>query len=270
MNGAIDVWAQVPTERFTRQPWLDPLLRWTRQERSAGWTVDGFLADMADAGVERALICAWAGPTGMLIDNDEVAAIVAQHPSRLSGVAAVDIRQPVAAIAELRRSVEDLGCVALRIVPWLWDLPPDDRRFYPLYASCVELGIPVCTQIGHTGPLCPSEPGRPIPYLDRVLLDFPDLVVVGGHVGYPWIDEVLSLVVKYPNFFVDTSAYAAHRLPAQLVDFMRGPGAGRVMFGTNWPMLTPRRCLDRIEQLHLDEDGQAAFLAGNAQRVFHL
>jgi predicted TIM-barrel fold metal-dependent hydrolase len=73
----------------------------------------------------------------------------------------------------------------------------------------VELGVPVCTQIGHTGPLCPSEPGRPIPYLDNVLLDFPDLVVVGGHVGHPWLDEVVSLATKYPNFYVDTSAYAA-------------------------------------------------------------
>jgi hypothetical protein len=270
MDGAIDVWAQVPTERFIRQPWLDPLLRWTRQERSAAWTVESFLGDMTEAGVERALICAWAGPAGMLIDNDEVAATVAQHPGRLAGVAAVDIRQPVAAVSELRRAVEDLGCIALRIVPWLWDLPPDDRRFYPLYATCVDLGIPVCTQIGHTGPLCPSEPGRPIPYLDRVLLDFPDLVVVGGHVGYPWIDEVLSLAMKYPNFFIDTSAYAAHRLPGPLIEFMRGPGSSRVMFGTNWPMLTPRRCLHRIDQLRLGEDARAAFLGGNARRVFRL
>jgi uncharacterized protein len=76
-----------------------------------------------------------------------------------------------------------------------------------------------------------------------VLLESPDLVVVGGHVGYPWIDEVLSLATKYPNFYVDTSAYAVHRLPAALVDYMRGRGRGRVLFGTNWPMLSPQRSL---------------------------
>jgi hypothetical protein len=128
--------------------------------------------------------------------------------------------------------------------------------------------VPFCTQIGHTGPLCRSEPGRPIPYLDDVLLDFPDLVVVGGHVGVPWIDEVLSLAHKYPNFHVDTSAYAVHRLPAALVEYMRGPGRTRVLFGTNWPMISPARCLRHLDDLGLDDDAKALFLGGNAQRIF--
>jgi hypothetical protein len=101
-----------------------------------------------------------------------------------------------------------------------------------------------------------------------VLLDFPDLVVVGGHVGYPWIGEVLSLATKYPNFHVDTSAYALHRLPAELVEFMRGRGRGRVMFGTNWPMLSPERCLERLADLNLDDEATDLFLAGTARRLF--
>nr|WP_322790455.1 amidohydrolase family protein [Mycolicibacterium insubricum] len=190
-----------------------------------------------------------------------------RHPDRFVGVAAVDLRQPVAALRELRRAA-DLGVVALRIVPWLWNLPPDDRRYYPLYAECVELGLPFCTQIGHTGPLCPSEPGRPIPYLDTVLLEFPDLVVVGGHVGYPWINEVISLADKYPNFYVDTSAYAVHRLPTALVEYMRGRGRTRVLFGTNWPMLAPARCLERLDEMNFDAETQSLFLGGNAARIF--
>jgi predicted TIM-barrel fold metal-dependent hydrolase len=183
-------------------------------------------------------------PGGMLIENHEVAQIVERHPDRFAGVASVDLTRPVAAVRELRRAVNDFGFVALRIVPWVWDLLPDDRRYYPLYAACVELDIPFCTQVGHTGPLCPSEPGRPIPYLDRVLVEFPELVVVGGHVGYPWMDEVISLATKYPNFYVDTSAYVVHRLPSQLVEFLRGRGRSRVLFGTNWPMLSATRCLE--------------------------
>jgi hypothetical protein len=190
----VDAWAQLPNARFLAQPWWDSLRRWTGAERTEPptLTVSDTLAAMDDAGVSKALLCAWSSPGGMLIDNDEVAAVVRSHPDRFAGVAAVDLRSPMAAITELRRAVLELGFIAVRIVPWVWNLPPNDRRYYPVYATCVELGIPFCTQVGHTGPLCPSEPGRPIPYLDDVLLEFPELVVVGGHVGYPWIDEVIS------------------------------------------------------------------------------
>ncbi len=263
----IDAWAQQPNETFLRQPWLSTLMRWTREQSPPAPPVATTLQAMDAAGVEKALLCAWSSPGGMLIANDEVAALVAAHPDRFAGAAAVDLRYPVAAVHELRRAVE-LGMVALRVVPWLWNLPPDDRRYYPLYAVCVELGIPFCTQIGHTGPLCPSEPGRPIPYLDNVLLEFPDLVVVGGHVGYPWIDEVVSLARKYPNFYVDTSAYAMHRLPATLVDYLREQGRTRVLFGTNWPMLSARRCLEHLDALDLDDEATGLFLGGNAARLF--
>ena len=266
----IDAWAQHPNTLFMQQPWLATLLRWTRQEGLGQPSVEVTLQAMDAAGVDRAMLNAWSSPAGMLISNDEVAELVATHPDRFIGVAAVDLRYPVAAVRELRRAVLDLGLTALRVVPWLWNLPPDDRRYYPLYATCVELGIPFCTQIGHTGPLCPSEPGRPIPYLDTVLLEFPDLVVVGGHVGYPWIEEVISLATKYPNFNIDTSAYAVHRLPAALVDYLRGHGRSRVLFGTNWPMLSASRCLERIDDLDLDTETTALFLGGNAERVFRL
>ncbi|QLY28059.1 amidohydrolase family protein [Nocardia huaxiensis] len=270
MTRTIDAWAQHPNARFVAQPWLSTLLRWTRQTMSEPPPVSATLAAMDEAGVDQALLCSWFGPNGPLIDNDETAAHVRAHPDRFVGVASVDLRYPVQAVRELRRAVNDLGMVALRVVPWLWNLPPDDRRYYPLLAECVELNIPFCTQIGHTGPLCPSEPGRPIPYLDTVLLEFPDLVVVGGHVGYPWIDEVLSLAMKYPNFYVDTSAYAVHRLPQGLVDYLRGPGRTRVLFGTNWPMLSAERCLRKLDELHLDDETRALFLGGNAARVFGL
>jgi predicted TIM-barrel fold metal-dependent hydrolase len=266
----IDAWAQLPTERFMEQPWLETLLRWTRQERAGAYGAQSTIAAMDEGGVARALICAWSSPNGMLIDNDEVAAAVSAHPDRFVGVAAVDLRRPATAVRELRRAVQELGFVAVRIVPWLWNLPPNDRRYYPIFAACVELGIPFCTQIGHTGPLCPSEPGRPIPYLDDVLLEFPELVVVGGHVGYPWVDEVISLATKYPNFYVDTSAYAVHRLPVQLLDYIRGRGRTRVMFGTNWPMLSAGRCLRQLADVGFDRETCELFLGENAARVFKL
>jgi uncharacterized protein len=149
-------------------------------------------------------------------------------------------------------------------------LPPNDRRYYPVYVACIEAGVPFCTQIGHTGPLRRSETGRPIPYLEDVLLDFPELVVVGGHVGFPWIDEVLSLARKFRNFYVDTSAYAVHRLPPDFVTFMKGQGRARVLFGTNWPMLSPAQCLEGLNALGLDDEARHMFLEGNARHIFRL
>jgi uncharacterized protein len=93
-----------------------------------------------------------------LISNDAVAAIIARYPGRF---AAVDLARAMDAVRELRRCVRDLACFrALRVVPWLWNPPPSDRRYYSLYAECIQLGIPFCLQVGHTGPLCPSEPVR--------------------------------------------------------------------------------------------------------------
>ena len=172
------------------------------------------------------------------------------------------------AVRDIRHWVEEKQFVGVRVVPWLWNLSPNDRRYYPVYTACVDLGVPFCTQIGHTGPLKSSETGRPIPYLEDVLLEFPELVVVGGHVGFPWINELISLTIKFPNFYVDTSAYALHRLPRDFVNFMQGIGSERVMFGTNWPMLSPSKCLAGLDQLGLSDAGRDAFLSGTAERVF--
>lgn len=94
--------------------------------------------------------------------------------------------------------------------------------------------------------------------------------MIGGHVGYPWMAEVLSLARKYPNFHIDTSAYAVHRLPPELVEFMRGRGRSRVLFGSNYPMVTPSRCLEHLPELGLDVEATELFLGGNARRVFDL
>lgn len=262
---------QHPTLRFLRQDMFAPLLRWTGAELpQQELPVELTLAAMDAGEVDVGLISAWYGPEGALISNEEVAKFVAQAPERLVGVASVDIRSPVAAVAEVRRCVEELGFRALRIVPWLWGLPPNDRRYYPLYVACVELGLPFCTQVGHTGPLRTSETGRPIPYLDDVALEFPELVIVAGHIGYPWTEEMIALARKYPNVYIDTSAYSARRYPERLIEYMRGDGRSKVMFGTNFPMITAEQALADLEELGLDDEAMALFLGDNAQRVFHL
>jgi len=269
--GVIDVWAQITTERMAASPWLATLLRWTNQsEKPLVPNVDTTLKAMDAADVEIALLSAWHGPSGSLISNEEVDAHISAAPDRFRGLATVDLTDPMQAVRDIRRWVDGQRFVGVRIVPWLWDLPPNDRRYYPIYAACVDAGVPFCTQIGHTGPLMRSETGRPIPYLEDVLLDFPELVIVGGHVGFPWVDELISLTIKFPNFYVDTSAYAVHRLPGSFVEYMKGIGSHRVMFGTNWPMLSPKQCLEKLDALNLSPEQRDAFLSGNAKRVFKL
>jgi predicted TIM-barrel fold metal-dependent hydrolase len=234
---------------------FESLRRWTRgqlpaAEAAAEWPVQATLDAMEAGGVSRSLISAWVWPRGELISNDEVASFVRQAPDRLTGVGSVDISRPREAVRELRRCVRELGFKAVRVLPWLWELPPTHARFYPIYAECCELGIPFCTQVGHTGPLMPSECGRPIPYLDQVAIDFPELVIVGGH--------------------IDTSAYTVRRYPPALVEYLRTHGRDKVLFGTNWPMIAPAKALDGLAGLALSAEVEASFLGANAARVFRL
>ena len=268
----VDAWMQHPTARFLSQPWLASLKRWTGNghdysgEPPLGLT----LAAMEAGAVAQGLLSAWTGPMGVLISNDEVAGWVKQSGGRLSGVGSLDIRRPMEAVREIRRCVKRLGFKAIRVLPWLWEAAPTDRRFYPVYAECCEQGVPFCTQIGHTGPLMPSEVGRPIPYIDQVAIDFPELVIVGGHIGYPWTEEAIAVATKHENVHIDTSAYTYKRYPEALIGYMASNGRKKVLFGSNWPMIAPAKALDGFDAAPLDEEARALFLAGNAMRVFKL
>ncbi|MBL7497588.1 amidohydrolase [Frankia sp. CNm7] len=267
----IDAWIQHPTPRHSDHEMFDSLRRWTgREPLTDPLPVAATVAALDAADVQIGLTTAWYGPQGPLISNDEVAEFVAQSDGRLRGVAGADLTRPVQAVRELRRAVTELGFVALRLLPWLWELPPTDRRYYPLYAACVDLGVPFCTQVGHTGPLRPSETGRPIPYIDQVALDFPELTIVCGHLGYPWTTEMIAVADKHANVYIDTSAYTARRYPAEFVDYLRGRGRRKVLFGSNYPMIMPVKALEHLDDLGLDDEARELFLAGNARRVFAL
>jgi predicted TIM-barrel fold metal-dependent hydrolase len=266
----IDAWAQHPTQRFLEDPIFDSLRRWTKGAMPSGeLPVSATIAAMDQAGVAKALVSAWVAPRNVMISNDEVADFVAQAPDRLIGVGSVDVAKPMAAVREIRRCVKSLGFKAIRVLPWLWEVPPTDRRFYPVFTACCDLGVPFCTQIGHTGPLMPSEVGRPI-YVDQVAIDFPELTIVGGHIGYPWTDEAIAVATKHENVLIDTSAYVVKRYPPPLVDYMRAHGRRKVLFGTNYPMIAPAKALEGLDALGLDAEARELFLAGNAQRVFKL
>jgi hypothetical protein len=270
-NGVIDVWAQPGFPALIHMPEMESLRRWAKMTAPPeGIPIELTLAEMDAAGVEKAFLRAWMRPEGVIISNDDVAALVRKYPDRFLGMATVDPRKPMAAVRELQRAVKELGLRALHMLPWIWNLPPNDKLYYPLFVKCIELGIPFCCQVGHTGPLFPSEPGRPIPYVDEVALAFPELTIVGGHIGYPWTDEMIGLAVKYPNVYIDTSAHLPKYYPPELIRFMNSRGQDKVLFATNYPMLFFTPCLSQIEGLGLKPEVEEKFLRLNAMRVFGL
>ncbi|MDX1733035.1 MAG: amidohydrolase family protein [Halioglobus sp.] len=264
----IDVWAQQPNPHFLSQPYFDSLKRWTGQEQ-VDLPPERLLACMDKAGVDTALLAAWYGPGGALISNEQVLEVVQDNPGRFHGLASAAITDPVKAVRTVRRYVAEHGFKGVRIVQWVWERPCTDALYYPVLAACVELDVPICLQVGHTGPLRSSESGRPC-HIERIALDFPDLKIVGGHIGYPWTTEMIAVATKFPNVYIDTSAYVPKRYPDELVSYLRGHGRGKVMFGTNYPMITPDRCMEQLDDLGLDEEARALFLGGNAAAVFRL
>ncbi len=269
----IDAWAQpARREAFEKLP---EIARLFKQSGSAhlienGLTPAQIVAEMDKAGIQTLMLSAWHRPGINIYSNELVAEMIAEFPDRFVGVAAVNLEKPVEAVRELDRAVKQLGFKALRVIPWLWKLPPNDKLYFPLYVKCIELDIPFCTQVGHTGPLMPSETGRPVPYLDEVALVFPELKIVAGHIGHPWTDEMIGVAWKHENVYIDTSAYLPRYYPPQLLHYLKTYGQDKVLFGSNFPMLSLEKCVQQVNELGLAEDVKAKFLFQNAQRVFKL
>jgi predicted TIM-barrel fold metal-dependent hydrolase len=270
-NQIIDAWAQPALPGgFQHLPEVVRLFKQsgTAQILETGVTPEEMVRQMDAAGIGVVLLSAWHRPGKWIFSNDQIAEIVRRYPDRFAGVASVNLENPLEAVRELHRAVHELGFKALRVLPWLWNRPPNDKFYFPLYVKCIELDIPFCTQAGHTGPLMPSEPGRPIPYLDEVALVFPELRIVAGHIGYPWTEEMIALAWKHENVFIDTSAYLPRYYPPALVHFLKSYGKGKVLFGTNFPQLPFGKCVEQARALDLPEDARAAFFHANATRVF--
>ncbi len=189
---------------------------------------------------------AWHGPQGdALISNEEVAGWAAAHPGRFAGVAGVPLDRPMQAVRELRRCVTELGFVGLRAIPWLWEALRPTVATTRCTPTCVELGVPFCTQVGHTGPLRPSETGRPIPYIDQVAIDFPELddrlrprrlpLDGGDGGGRPQARERV-----HRHFRLHARAAAP---PSSSITCARAREAARSCSASNWPMIAPAHAL---------------------------
>ncbi len=236
-----------------------------------GAPLEWMLAEMDAAGVARGVLSSmreYSPFDDVMRFHELVAELVGQAPSRLVAAGGVDPSLGAMAAARMARHlVEGLGFRAVKVMPSAVGAPPDDRMYYPLYAVCCELDVPITVNVGFPGPRIPAKPQQPV-HLDEVLRTFPELTVVMTHVGWPWHLEVIALLLKYESAFLMTSAWAPKHYPAELVHHMATRGRGRIMFATDYPLLTFERCVAEARRLPLPPEAMADFLHGTASRVF--
>lgn len=262
----IDVWANHwPRPFFDAYPPMQDLYdRVDIADRSR--LADHDLVDeMLAAGVARAIVSATA-VEGWEDTNDATAAFCRQAPDQLFACASFDPRDGMEAVRGLRRQVE-AGAVGLKMLPFLYGLPPNDRAYFPLYAACVDLDIPVLILTGHTAVLAPNEFGRP-GHLDDIALFFPELTIVAGHAGFPWTDELIGLAWKHERLYIDTSGHRPRHFPPSLIRFIDTYGAHKVLFGSGYPMISLKTLVDDAVALGLRPESLEAFLGGNAARLW--
>ena len=218
------------------------------------------IEEMNAAGVSRAILNAVPGTV------EEVLAFVRAYPDRFVFSAEFDPRQGMRTVAELRRLIADEGLALVRLVPFQFELAPDHAYFFPIYAACAELGVPVSMTMGMPGPPMPAEVGRPL-HLDRVCRYFPELRIVMAHGADPWWDEAIRMMVKFPNLGMMVSDCAPRHLPPSLIHYMNTRGRSKVLFATGYPVLSFERSLAEVEALELRPGVAEDFLHGNADRL---
>jgi uncharacterized protein len=236
------------------------------------------LRRMDEAGIEKAfLVAAKVGPAqhkaSYHVPYSAVAEAVDRYPDRFLGLAGLDATEGMHGVRELEKAVREYGFIGAHYYPHWFELAPDHARWYPFYAKCVELDIPVQLQVGQSMVYEPTHPlrsvGRPIT-LDSVACDFPELKIVGIHVGIPWTDEMIAMAWKHPNVYIGTDAHAPRYWPDSLVKYINSYGQDKVIFGTDFPILDFKRARDEVEALGLKPVALQKLLRANAMRVYGL
>lgn len=205
--------------------------------------------------------------------NDRVATVVRDHPDLFHcGFASVDPRQGMAAVREIDRAYHELGLRGVCFQPGFLKLPPTDRRCYPVYAKCVELGLPVGLHTGvNFSASGPIDNGRPL-HVDQVACDFPELVIICHHGGWPWPHEAVAVAWKHSNVYLEFGAIAPTYIAqgggwGDMARFMDTILRSRILFGTDWPMLRYERAFAEIDKLGLRDESLGAYLRGNAEKL---
>ena len=193
---------------------------------------------------------------------DQVNDVVQKSNGRVIGAAGYNPFRIEESLRDIEKGVREYGFKFTYYHPITFGLAVNDKRCYPLYAKCNELGVPVSMQVGHSAEPLPSWLGHPM-NIDEVALDFPNLKINLSHTGWPWIDEWCSMVWKHPNVYGDISAYMPKSLDASLVRFMDGArGRNKILFGTNG--LGLKACKEQFMALNIKDETKRRVLRENA------
>jgi uncharacterized protein len=186
--------------------------------------------------------------------------------------ALVDPNDVMGSVNAIRREYEQFGIRATSAFPagTFPQVPIDDRKMYPIYATCVELGIPIFVCAGIPGPRVPFAP-QEVSRIDVVMFDFPDLVFVTRHGCEPWEDLAVKLMLKWPNLYYSTSAFAPKYYPKAIIDYANSRGADRIIYAGYFPMgLSLERIFSELPKVPLKDEVWPKFLYGNAARILGL
>jgi predicted TIM-barrel fold metal-dependent hydrolase len=227
--------------------------------------VTALLELMDKYGIDRAMI-------GVSASSEESIRALRDHPDRFFGCVQVDPNRGMEAVRDLRRAVEELGVKAASAFPCGLNpqVPINDKKFFPIYAKCVELDIPINVCAGVPGPRVPFAP-QYVGLIDEVCWFFPELKFVTRHGCEPWADLAVKLLLKWPNLYYSTSAFAPKFYPTEIVNFANTRGADKVMYAGYFPMgLSLERIFAEMPEVPFRDHVWPKFLRENAIRVFKL
>ncbi|MDI2127178.1 amidohydrolase family protein [Yinghuangia seranimata] len=241
-------------------------------------TPEGMVARMDALGVDTVLVPAGDLSAHAAVDPrdydhfafrwHEYDELTKHHPGRFGALLVVDPARGFAGVRTARERLEtDPTVVGMYLHTHSWDRRFDHADYYPWYALCADLDVPIAMQAGTSGGLMASECGHPIG-IDRPALYFPGVRFVLSHTGWPWVDEAVALALKFPNVYLGTGAYPPRHWHPSVHRFLAGPGRRKVLFGTNFPTVAHAAALDQIAALELRDDTRARLLGGTAREVF--
>jgi hypothetical protein len=263
-------------KNYIENPEMAHIVKWWRMDdRTRGWTPQEFAKVLDAAGVSTAFVPVWQMRSwkfqAMLWDMqlEEVAEVMRADPKRYKGMFGINPYHKMEGVKALERAIKEHGFSCAHLHHYGYGLRPDDKAFFPFYAKCVELDVPVMVQMGHSAEFMPSDVGRPI-YLDDIALYFPGLKIIATHTGWPWVEEMIAMAWKHPNLYISTTAHSPKYWDKSLVHFLNSRGKGKVMFGTDFPVLTHAASIAEIDKLGLKEEARKALLHDTAVKVFKL
>jgi predicted TIM-barrel fold metal-dependent hydrolase len=223
---------------------------------------DALVEQMDRAGVEKAVITLDASRP-----SEHALRFAEKHPRRFFYAASLQPTGQMKEVWALEALARSQPVVMARVVPFGTDTPPSHPRYFPLYVKCIELDLPVSINTGLPGPPVPGACQDPL-HLDRVCVQLPELRICMAHGADPWWAVAIRLMLKYRNLRLMTSAWSPKRLPQTLLHYLSTRGKDRILFASDYPVLSFQRCLDEARKLELAPEVLEAWLHGNAEAFF--